>query len=42
MYGFRNVNNLYREKKKKKNNPVTRILQIAVFWHHMYRYSRMI
>lgn len=43
MFGFRNVNNLYREKKKKKkNNPVTRILQIAVFWHHMYRYSRMI
>lgn len=41
MFGFRNVNNLYREKKK-KNNPVTRILQIAVFWHHMYRYSRMI
>lgn len=32
MFGLRNVNNLYREiKKKKPNNPVTRILQIAVF-----------
>lgn len=32
MFGLRNVNNLYREiKKKNPNNPVTRILQIAVF-----------